>query len=1026
MDRGGTGGSGRGGGTGRGRRAAAGLAALLAASLARAAAAQLELDGSLGSAGPVPFDAATTTWEITDDLGLRSGGSLYHSFSLFDVGAGETASFHLLDPASPEPDLVIARVTGGDRSEILGRVQSRHDGADLFLINPSGFSFGPGSAVDALGSVYLSSSDVLRFGDGAVFDARSAEPPALLSAEPPSAFGFLGAAPASIRFDLDTASSSASDFDSPVLPGETLAAVGGEIVVRDSEAARGPTIRIDGGTLALASVASGGIDVPVDVAGFDARGFAAGALGEVTVARNAAIDVRNQANPSVGAGRVVIRAGRLVVDDASVASVSASALAGHPLAIDFETSESVAIRGDSRLAVTSVTAPAGDIRIASTSVEIEGARTSLASTARGAGEAPDIALEADALAIEAGAQVTLTAQPAATVPGGRLAVRAGSASVADGAIVLGRSQGAAPGGALSFDVGTLHVSGSGVVKSETAGSGAGGAIEIAARSVRVESQGQIASENTASGPGGAISVRAEEEVWLASRGRIASAATGAASAAGGDVEVRAGGRILVVGEDATDRDVTQISALTSSTAPAGRGGSLRASAPLIELRDGGQLRTTAEGAAPGGSLEIVETGLLRAVGNATVDGERAGAGLFARVAPGASGVGGSLQISARSVAIEDGAEVSTRTLGTGDAGDLVIRDAARVAVRGGPRGEATLSTRGAQGAGGDLVIDLASAGGELELASGGIVSASTLGAAPGGEVRVAAERVAISGASSGLFSQSLQAQGAAGEVLVEVGRWLEVRDGGRISVNSEAGGAAGDVAIRGGPGATLALVGGHVTARSRGGSAAGNVTIETGGDFVAGAGASVATDARGNVSGGRVSISAAGILYASDARIETLVDSGLAGGRGDGGDVDAPPVGTALPGFAVLNRSRIVASAIDGNGGNIQVAADELLASQGVVIDATSRRGVSGIVEITSPDADLAGQITPLPANFYDASRLMTTPCEARRARAGSFVVQTRPAIEPLPDAPLPPSLLPGAGADASGSGAAVDPGCRG
>src|SRR5215813_10087746 len=103
-------------GTGAGGRARSArrvaLAALCAPALgAGAARADVVLDGSMGNPGPVPFDG--TTWQITDDLGRRSGPNLFHSFSLFNVGAGQTASFHLLDPSRPEPSRVIARVTGG-------------------------------------------------------------------------------------------------------------------------------------------------------------------------------------------------------------------------------------------------------------------------------------------------------------------------------------------------------------------------------------------------------------------------------------------------------------------------------------------------------------------------------------------------------------------------------------------------------------------------------------------------------------------------------------------------------------------------------------------------------------------------------------------------------------------------------------------------------------------------------------------------------------------------------------------------
>jgi len=1037
--------------------------------LAGAAGAQVELDGSLGPAGPVPFDG--TTWHVTDDLGTRSGANLFHSLSLFDVPEGKAASFHLLDPSAPEPDFVIARVTGGDRSDIDGRLRFRHDGASLFLLNPSGFSFGPQSVVDAVGSVYVSTADVLRFGGDGPFDARSSATPEVLSADAPSAFGFLSDGPNSIEFHLDTAplpGVPASDFNLPVPAGGTLAAVGGDVLIQDSDsAAGGLTIRIEGGTLALASVRSAGIDIPVDVASFDARGQGPNDLGTVTIANNAVIDVQSTQTSLVGAGRVVVRGGRLVIDASRIDDIAGVDLPGAAIAVDVEASESAVVRNGSRLTVISQAGSPGNVRVSAPSVVIEGLGTQVLARARGAGKAPDVEVEADEFQLVDQAQVLLrSSQSGFSTIGGRFEVVADSAAILEGASVRQWAEREATGGGIAFDVGSLRVAGGGAVWSDSTGGGAGGpieiatgalavetggqllsttsaagsggriavaaevasvtgpsqirslgtgsgpggAIDVAAGDLRVEARGQIVSENTGSGAGGRVDVRALRDVAVTSRGKILSQATGAASNAGGDVDVRAGVRILVVGEDSTDADASQLAALTSSTSPGGSGGRLHLSAPTIELRDAGQLRTTTTGAGPGGSLDVDDTDLLLVVGNATIDKELAGAGLFARTTasdrPGApAGDGGDLTIAARVVQVEDGGEVSARTFADGDAGNLVVTGAESVTVRGGPRGVSTLSSKGATGKGGNIEIIGA---GTVELSSRGQVSASTLGTGDAGRVVVSADRIAISGEESGLFSQTTfptPDSGAAGDIEVAVAQSLEVRDGGRISVDSSGGGAAGDVTIRGGPGASVALVGGNVSARSRFSADAGNVTIATGGDFVAGRGSSVVTQAD-NASGGRVTIAAGGIVYASDSRIDTLVASGLSSGIGDGGDVDVPGTLGAPPGLAVLNRSAIVATAVDGNGGNIRVAAGDLLASQGVVIDATSERGVAGEVQITSPDATLAGQITPLPSNFFDASRLMTTACDARRARTGSFVVQTRKAVEPLPDAPLAPSDL--------------------
>ena len=162
------------------------------------------LDGSLGPAGDVPFDTdplGDRTYQVTDDLGEFSGdrNNLFHSFSRFDVPAGDTALFSSLE----QPDRVIARVTGDDVSDIDGTLRSNIPGADLFFINPLGVLFGPDSVVDVRGSFYASSADALRFeGNGEPdFESRDASPSPLLSSAEPRAFGFLVENPASIALD---------------------------------------------------------------------------------------------------------------------------------------------------------------------------------------------------------------------------------------------------------------------------------------------------------------------------------------------------------------------------------------------------------------------------------------------------------------------------------------------------------------------------------------------------------------------------------------------------------------------------------------------------------------------------------------------------------------------------------------------------------------------------------------------------------------------------------------------------------
>src|SRR4051812_36718377 len=87
------------------------------------AAAQIRTDGSVGPArnllGP--------NFAIGADLGKQVGRNLFHSFSSFNVGQGQTATF-----SGPAPvNNIISRVTGGQTSQVDGQVASTIPGANL-------------------------------------------------------------------------------------------------------------------------------------------------------------------------------------------------------------------------------------------------------------------------------------------------------------------------------------------------------------------------------------------------------------------------------------------------------------------------------------------------------------------------------------------------------------------------------------------------------------------------------------------------------------------------------------------------------------------------------------------------------------------------------------------------------------------------------------------------------------------------------------------------------------------------------
>src|SRR5215472_10883083 len=128
--------------------------------------------------------------------GTRPGGgvNLFHSFGNFNVPNNNIANF--LNDSGLSTSNILGRVTGGNLSNIFGTIQTTGFGnANLFLMNPAGFLFGPNATVNVGGTVTFTTADYLRFTDNARFNAVAGPADALLTVAPLAAFGFLGSNP---------------------------------------------------------------------------------------------------------------------------------------------------------------------------------------------------------------------------------------------------------------------------------------------------------------------------------------------------------------------------------------------------------------------------------------------------------------------------------------------------------------------------------------------------------------------------------------------------------------------------------------------------------------------------------------------------------------------------------------------------------------------------------------------------------------------------------------------------------------
>jgi large exoprotein involved in heme utilization and adhesion len=162
--------------------------------------------------------------------------------------------------------------------------------------------------------------------------------------------------------------------------------------------------------------------------------------------------------------------------------------------------------------------------------------------------------------------------------------------------------------------------------------------------------------------------------------------------------------------------------------------------------------------------------------------------------------------------------------------------------------------------------------------------------------------------------------------------------------------------------------------------------------------ASITTEARA-ASGGDITIEADLLVDLLRSSITTSVS----GGTGSGGNI------TIDPQFLILDQSRIIARADQGQGGNIRIVAGQLIRSPDSVIDASSNLGIDGIIAIDSPEVDIAEELQALPQAYLDLANELLPRCGARRARdgVGSFVVAGTAPLADSPDGPLAARPVP-------------------
>ncbi|MCP4345527.1 MAG: filamentous hemagglutinin N-terminal domain-containing protein [Desulfobacterales bacterium] len=595
------------------------------------------------------------------------------------------------------------------------------------------------------------------------------------------------------------------------------------------------------------------------------------------------------------------------------------------------------------------------------------------------------------------------------------------------------------GGLIVIRGGDMYLSDT-LIASNSYSTGNGKGIDIELSGTLRTENGDISTHNHSSGQGGLLSVRAEN-IFMNEKPESTQIGPGSYFTTRCFGTGNAGRMTIVTSEFEINRSI-----LNTITEVSGDAGSISIDADKLEMSHRSYIQSSSYGSGDAGQISINAgnvsiTSGTHIVANVQSDSPDAGHGgditinadeiLVSGYEHGSSrqsssficscvvgsADGGSLNIEADRLKIDDIGVITTMTAGSGNAGPLNVSADYLEISRGGQlnSSSATMGNQMASGNGGPLNVKAK----EIRLSDVGVIFSVGYGTGDSGDLNVEAERIEMTG--GGYISTSTLGYGETGDISISVTDTLRISGYGDEKYDyvfdhvdwmvwnrfSEIGVTKDDYI---GPSSVRAAViledgteqsgnieisagridisdGGKISGENRGSGDAGSVTITTDESFRLN-NSTLTTNARNALenaeNSGKITIHTGSSLNLRNSSIITSVG----GGKGKGGDVII-----ASSEFITMDNSKIQANAFDGPGGNIRISAGQFIQSSDSIIQASSEQSIDGDISIEAPDADITGSLTVLPSNYIDVARFAVTPCSARTGESISrFTIKGRDA----------------------------------
>lgn len=895
------------------------------------------------------------------DGGDRAGNNLFHSFREFSVPTGGAAVFN----NAVDVQNIFSRITGGSISNIDGLIQA-NGRANLFLLNPNGIIFGSNAQLNIGGSFIGSTASRLRFADGTELDTRSPTPLLTLSIPIGLQMGREGGI---IQVN---GSSNRELVSTPQLGlatlGSTLGLVGNQVTLS------GGVVSAIDGRLELGSVTDGTVSLTPTAVGFHFGYDPQSSYGDITLTNRSTL--WNPTGESLGGIQIQGRNLRLNDSDIAVAVTPGSTSGG---GITLRATESLRLEGNnfrsfpfsstvSSLVPGDAAGNSGDIQITTPRLEIQdGAR--IQSVTSGNGSSGNILINADQINLNGYVPINdrtlqqqlLSSQISSATLGvgnsGRIQIESNRLVLRNGGRIYSAvtEQGTGTGGDIQINATRLRAqggnrlnlaSGSSGIYSSTASSGAGGNLRVSGDRIDLRNGGGINSSTFGSGQGGNVHVDAHNALWAGNTLPYYPITSGGVSSStrsfgdAGDIWVRSPQVHLLGGSDIASYSFVQYLSQPLPGAGEGDAGNIRVQADSIEV--------------VGHSPNLVE--------NTTN---------LSSVTFG-SGDAGNVRLSTNRLKIRDGGVVSSNVLasvlalgaplpgaGTGRSGNLDINASESIEVIGinpGTRSPSGIGTfTFADGNARNTVVRTP----RLTVRGGAVVGTFTSAAGNAGRLTIDARDILVSGRGSNGEPSEINSNARVPNAQSRRSYFLPpfpTGNTGALTINTES---------------LRVEDGGLVTVEHGGTGNAGRLMINADRINVTNNGRITAATASGG--GGNVRLHVGDRLLLNQR--STL--SATASGMGDGGNlsIDSPFV------FA-FNNSDIIANAERGMGGDIAITTLGIfganyrpsLTSQSD-ITASSKFGVSGSVDIATPNISINSGLIELPDNV-DSNPQIAQSCD--------------------------------------------------